>query len=222
MMPDGDHSGLTLAYAAPDWPLPATDVAVIARALSERVGLYGRPEAPFPWRAVGPDPAGVPPVFLVVEQVPRWLRARIPLRPNGATAWIRRSEFSLTETRYRIVVTLRERRLILHRGERVAFEVPVAVGRARTPTPTGEFYIVCSLRLREAHPLYGLRQLVVSGFSEVLPAFNGGDGQIAIHGTSRPDLLGGDVTAGCIRVHDDDASKLARLVPRGTPVSIRP
>ena len=52
-----------------------------------------------------------------------------------------------------------------------------------------------------------------------LSEFNGGDGQIAIHGTDDEGTIGQDVSHGCVRVANDIILKLAKL-PLGTPVVI--
>ena len=67
---------------------------------------------------------------------------------------------------------------------------------------------------------YGTYQVSVSGFSDVLHSFGGGNGQIALHGTNRPDLIGQAVSNGCVRMNNDDITKLAELAPSGTPVEI--
>ena len=45
-------------------------------------------------------------------------------------------------------------------------------------------------------------------------------GFIGIHGTSRPELLPGRVSHGCIRLRNEDIVELDRLMPVGTPVTI--
>ena len=62
--------------------------------------------------------------------------------------------------------------------------------------------------------------LGLSGFSEVLFHFKQGPGQIAIHGTGDPSTIGPDASNGCIHVSNRDVSRLAALLPLGTPVTI--
>jgi lipoprotein-anchoring transpeptidase ErfK/SrfK len=62
----------------------------------------------------------------------------------------------------------------------------------------------------------------VAAFSNVLRSLGGGVGQIAIHGTNRPGLVGSSVSHGCVRMTNDDITKLANMVPVGTPVAILP
>ena len=57
---------------------------------------------------------------------------------------------------------------------------------------------------------YGTYAFGLSGRSNVLTEFAGGDGQIAIHGTNQPQLVGTASSHGCIRVTNDVANQLAR------------
>ena len=43
---------------------------------------------------------------------------------------------------------------------------------------------------------------------------------IAIHGTNRPELIGGAHSNGCIRIPNEVITVLAETVPMGTPVDI--
>ena len=61
--------------------------------------------------------------------------------------------------------------------------------------------------------------LGLSGHSDVLTEFGGGDGQIAIHGTNNPGDIGQDVSHGCVRIVNDAIERLSTL-PLGTPVVI--
>jgi lipoprotein-anchoring transpeptidase ErfK/SrfK len=45
-------------------------------------------------------------------------------------------------------------------------------------------------------------------------------GEYAIHGTNRPELIGGFVSHGCIRMYNSDIRELYRLVAVGTPVIV--
>jgi lipoprotein-anchoring transpeptidase ErfK/SrfK len=46
-------------------------------------------------------------------------------------------------------------------------------------------------------------------------------GEYAIHGTNRPELIGGFVSHGCIRMYNSDIRELYRLVAIGTPVVVK-
>lgn len=109
---------------------------------------------------------------------------------------------------------------LLKRGK-TAIEAPAGIGKGNTPTPGGRYYIAQLYEPPNPKGTYGPFAYQLSGFSEVLPNFNGGDAIIGIHGTNQPDLVGQDVSHGCIRVTNDVITKLADLVPLGTPVQIK-
>ncbi len=99
-------------------------------------------------------------------------------------------------------------------------DVEVANGTGGTPTPTGTFFIDGIVKLADPTGPYGTYQLSLAAFSDVLRSFGGGNGQIAIHGTDSPGLMGSSVSHGCVRMVNDDVSKLASIVSVGTPVEI--
>ena len=72
----------------------------------------------------------------------------------------------------------------------------------------------------DATSAYGPFALGLSGYSEVLSEFGGGDGQIGIHGTDDPSTIGQAVSHGCIRVPNDVITRLNEVLPLGTPVVI--
>lgn len=63
-----------------------------------------------------------------------------------------------------------------------------------------------------------LRIMVLSGFSEVFESFNGGPGQLGIHGTNDPSSIGRKVSSGCVRMSNTDIGRLASMLPVGVPV----
>ena len=75
---------------------------------------------------------------------------------------------------YRILAEVGARRLTLYRGEEVVMQEPVGVGKGRTPTPTGNFYVDAMVRLSNPNTVWGPFQMSVSGFSNVLDRFMGG------------------------------------------------
>jgi isopentenyl phosphate kinase len=102
----------------------------------------------------------------------------------------------------------------------VFLDVPVAVGTGSTPTPTGNYFIDGAVKVPYDDGPYGAYQLSVSAFSNVYYSFGGGIGQIAIHGTNNPALIGTPASNGCVRMTNEDITLLAHTVPVGTPVQI--
>lgn len=151
-----------------------------------------------------------------------WARVRLPVRPNGTQGWIPLDVLRLRTTTLRLKVDLSDRTLTLYRAGRVARRVVVAVGAPQWPTPTGRFAVAELIRTRTPGAFIGPVVLPLTGFSEQLNDYAGGNGRVAIHGTAVPHLLGTRASHGCVRVHNRDIIALARLVRPGTPVDIVP
>ena len=92
------------------------------------------------------------------------------------------------------------------------------MGAPGTPTPKGRFWI--RERLRGFGGSYGPWAFGTSAYSNTLTGWPGG-GVIGIHGTDQPGLIPGRPSHGCVRVPNWKISRLARLMPIGTPVRIR-
>jgi hypothetical protein len=149
-----------------------------------------------------------------------WIHVRLPVLPNGRTGWVPRKALGV----YGVVHThlhidLERLRATLLRDGRPIFRAPIGLGRPEWPTPTGEFYIRAMLT-RYRSPFYGPLAFGTSARSSVLTDWPGG-GFVGIHGTDEPDLLPGRVSHGCIRLRNQDILELGRLMPVGTPVTIR-
>ena len=150
-----------------------------------------------------------------------WYRVQMAERPNGVTGWIRAADVTTSVAKYRILIERCARRLTLYRAGQVVMREPVAVGKPKTPTPLGDFYVDFLEPWRPSSK-YGPWLISVSGFSEVYQTFGGGVGQIGIHGTQARTSVGRPTSNGCIRMHNDAINRLAKLVTNGTPVLIAP
>ncbi len=195
---------------------------LVADAAGPTVALHAAPGGPLadvPSLA-NPTHEGLAVVFRVLEDRGEWLRVSVSARPNGREAWVHRSEVTLRHVPNRVVVEVGARRLTVYRGDEVLLQETVAVGADHSPTPLGSFFVDGVVQLLHDRGPYGPYQVSVSGFSEVLTSFGGGVGQIAIHGTNRPHLLGEPVSNGCVRLSNEAVTRLAGLTPTGTPVEI--
>jgi lipoprotein-anchoring transpeptidase ErfK/SrfK len=149
-----------------------------------------------------------------------WVRVRLAVLPNGTTGWIPRTAIGgLTAVHTHLVVNLGERKATLVREGRVVLRAPVGIGRPGATTPTGSFYIRNRLS-RFASPAYGPVAFGTSARSTDLTDWPAGS-YIGIHGTDQPELLPGAISHGCIRMRNADILRLARLMPVGTPVTVR-
>jgi lipoprotein-anchoring transpeptidase ErfK/SrfK len=195
--------------------------AWIANAIVPRVAVYDAPGAAAPARSLSnPTAERYPLVFGVLERQGDWVRVRLAVRPNGSTGWVRAADVTLASTPYRVVVEVGAHRVTLFNGNEQVLQDAVVVGKAQSPTPLGDSYIDVVWPLADTRGVYGPYQLSVAAFSDVLKSFGGGQGQIALHGTNAPGLLGSSVSNGCIRMRNDTITTLAQRVPAGTPVQV--
>jgi len=224
------HKAATVAAEPPPTTTSSTTTTVpshgfeAAHATVPEVPLFDSPDATESTDSMAnPTWEGVALAFLVKQHgPPGWLQVQISRRPNESLAWIHASDVALTSVPNRIVVQRDAKLLTVFRGtsDDQLLQVPVAVGTDRTPTPLGNFFVDVVVKMIRPAGAYGPYQVSVAGFSDVLQSFGGGVGQIAIHGTNHPELIGGNVSNGCIRMNNDDIEALVPLAPVGTPVEV--
>ena len=185
--------------------------AVAVRAAPSATGrIVGRVSASTPERTEN--------IVLVTGRTRGTGRLWVPISATGTTGWAPRAAlggYEAVETR--LLVDTSALTATLLRANEVVFRAHVGVGTAVAPTPTGSFYVRNRLtRYRSA--FYGPVAFGTSARSTLTDWPAGGF--VGIHGTSRPDLLPGRVSHGCIRMRNADILELARLMPVGTPVEI--
>ncbi|MGH3007868.1 MAG: L,D-transpeptidase [Gaiellaceae bacterium] len=202
---------------------PAPGSTLVAEGREKIVPLYRRPgQQAYLRLGPLPDSYGTAPVFRVLRRDGAWLHVSLPTRPDHATAWIRVRSVYLRSTDYRLVVDPSRHQLRLYQGRDQLLASPIAVGKSLTPTPRGTYFIAYALRTGDPGGPFGPYAFGLSAYSNVLTNFAGGDGEIGLHGTNEPRLLGRSVSHGCIRVANRVISRLANLIPLGTPVTIQP
>ena len=162
----------------------------------------------------------------IIEERGAWLRIRLPERPNGKTAWVRRQDVTTSTSRYRIVLRLNVTKLILYKDGFPVHVLPVGIGKSSTPTPTGKFFLTVYER-PDPHG-YGPFTIFTSAHSEAIQSWQGsGDALTALHGpvsqksANQIGSTGTRISNGCIRMHKADLIKLDGIPP-GTPVDINP
>lgn len=167
---------------------------------------------------------GQPQTLLVVKEIyvdgATWYEVMLPIRPNGATGWVRGADVRVSGLPYSVQVSLGAKQLDVYRQGQPVASYPVGIGRERYPTPGGTFYMMELLRPPDPKGPYGTRTYVLNGFSAILKSFNGGAGSLGIHGTNEPATVGTDVSHGCIRMRNSDIEAIAAILPLGTPVRI--
>lgn len=165
--------------------------------------------------------ASQPLTLLVRQRRASWVQTYLPMRPNGALGWVHRTAIRLLRDPWAVVIRLHTHRLVLRRAGRLIRTFPIAIGKPSTPTPTGRFFINELLKQPDPAGAYGPYAFGTSDFSDVIRHFgNGGNGQIGIHGTDQPWVIGTSASHGCIRLYNRDIVWLAQRIPLGTPVRI--
>ncbi len=98
--------------------------------------------------------------------------------------------------------------MYLYQDSELVKTYPVGIGRVLSQTPQGEFMIVN--KVPNPGGPFGAFWMGLS------------KRHYGIHGTNDPASIGKRVSHGCIRMHNKDVLELAKRVPLGTHVTIRP
>ena len=215
--------GATASPAAEVTAAPVPVPALVARATGA-LPVFDAPDGDIVRTLPATTGFGSRTVALVTEAgdaaADGWFEVLLPGRPNGATGWVSVDDVELREVALEVRVDLDARTVaVLDRGEQL-LTTSTAIGDPDHPTPTGRFYVVDKLETPDPGGAYGPFAIGLSARSDVLTEFGGGDGQIGIHGTNAPDSIGRAVSHGCLRIDNDVITRLADLLPLGTPVTI--
>lgn len=118
-----------------------------------------------------------------------------------------------------VYVDKSEKAVYFFQGGELADIWPCATGKAETPTPTGRFEVTVTL---EKPTWYWQGKAIPPG-----PENGLGDWFIGInkkgyglHGTNEPPSIGNAASHGCIRMYNEDAGELVKVVSPGAPVVI--
>ena len=149
-----------------------------------------------------------------------WIDVLLPGRPDGHSGWIEQRATIAAFTRWRLFVSVSARTVVVTYGGRVVRTFAAVVGKPSTPTPSGRFFVEETVALSGGEPGAPFA-LALSARSKVLREFDGGPGQIALHGTSNLSGIPGTAAShGCIRLDTAAITWLAARVGPGVPVTI--
>jgi lipoprotein-anchoring transpeptidase ErfK/SrfK len=149
-----------------------------------------------------------------------WLRVRLPGRPNGRTGWIRKRTTAHAVTSWHIVVAISSRRVTVYWNGTALRVYSAIVGKPSTPTPRGEYFVEEAVALdpADAGAPYAL---ALSARSNVFQEFEGGPGQVALHGLQNVGgVLGTAASHGCVRLDNAAMLWLVGRIGPGVPVTI--
>jgi lipoprotein-anchoring transpeptidase ErfK/SrfK len=150
----------------------------------------------------------------------RWLRVRLPGRPNNGTGWIRKARTAQTATTWHVLVDLSERRVTVYRQGRIVKVFSGVIGAPRTPTPRGRFFVEETVALTPGQ-VGAPYALALSARSYVLQEFAGGPGQIAVHGVwNVGGTMGTAASHGCVRLDTPAITWIGQRIGPGVPVTI--
>ena len=169
--------------------------------------------------------AGAPTTFAIVGNPTGdgdgWIEVLLPTRPNGTTAWVPVASVAITKTDLQIFVDLSTRVLTVNKASAEVLASKIAIGDTVNPTPVGATYVTELIDNNEPAGPYGPYAFGLALHSDTLSEFGGGDGQVGIHGTNQPKLIGQAVSHGCVRLTNGEVEKLVDLsLPLGAPVFI--
>jgi lipoprotein-anchoring transpeptidase ErfK/SrfK len=160
-----------------------------------------------------------------------WYQVRLPGRPNSHTGWITSAKtYTWTDT-WHIVVAVgpnssgfsNQRRVYAFNHGKLVKNWLVVTGAPGRVTPTGEFFVEENISYRNDPSFPGSPfALATSARSDTFTEFDGGPGQVALHGMggglyAKP---GTAVSHGCVRLLNQDITFLANKILPGTPVTI--
>jgi lipoprotein-anchoring transpeptidase ErfK/SrfK len=149
-----------------------------------------------------------------------WLKVLLPGRPNGHTGWIRQPGTVGATTHWAIVIHLSQRKVDVLDSGRLAESFHAVVGKPSTPTPQGRFFVEEWLRIIPGYP-GGPFALALSARSDVYQEFEGGPGQIALHGIYGIGGTPGNAEShGCVRLDSPAMAWLGTHIHGGVPVTI--
>jgi lipoprotein-anchoring transpeptidase ErfK/SrfK len=150
----------------------------------------------------------------------RWYHVRLPGRPSGHTGWILADQTIRSSTEWRLVVDVSARHVEAYRDGIAVRGFSAVVPKPATPTPYGEFFVEEAEKIAP-HDVGGPYALAISARSDIFQEFEGGPGQIAIHGTNGlSDPLGSAASHGCIRLAPSAVTWLAHRIGAGVPVTV--
>lgn len=150
----------------------------------------------------------------------RWVHVRLPGRPSGHTGWILADQTIRSSTEWRLVVTVSKRQVAVYRDGLLRRTFSAVVPKPSTPTPYGQFFVEEALAIPGDHG--GPFALAISARSDIFQEFEGGPGQIAIHGTNGlSEPLGSAASHGCIRLSPEAITWLSKRIGGGVPVTVR-
>lgn len=195
--------------------------ASVATVKAKEIQVFDSPDGGKATQKIAKETSfGSPSTFLVLGREGDRVQVGLSVRPNGSTGWIDADDVDVSTVDYAVHVDLKGNTLTVNKGDEVVLTTTTSDGSKKDPTPAGTFHVTDLLATGNDNGGYGPFAFGISAYSDTEKNFAGGDGQIGIHGTNEADKLGQDVSHGCIRVDNETISRMAEILPLGTPVFV--
>lgn len=155
-----------------------------------------------------------------------WVQVQLPVRPADLSsqeqpevfAWVQTEYFDFSTHEFHATVDLSDHFVQVWDGDELVAESEAVTGRPAAPTPILRTYVDEIIPGDGAG--YGSWILSLAGYSQELEWFDGGLPKLALHGTNAPELVGQEISSGCVRLPNEVIELLATTIPVGTVVEI--
>ena len=206
--------------------IPKDEFAIVIEDIAQLTIFSARSEESSQLKVLSnPGPFSGPRILETTGQTGNgFIEVVIPILPNKSVGWVLAEDVTVSSTDQLIVVDLSDREATLFVDGVMTLSAPVAIGTDETPTPVLEAIIDViwdrNTSAENFSAVYGNNLFGLNQHSEVLQSFDGKRPAIAIHGTTQPELIGSQVSNGCIRMQNEDIAAFAEYVTLGTKVQI--
>jgi lipoprotein-anchoring transpeptidase ErfK/SrfK len=149
-----------------------------------------------------------------------WVNVMLPGRPNAHTGWIPAANTVPSATAWHVSIKLSTRSVSVYHAGQLSRRFRAVVGKPSTPTPSGRFFVEEVVTI-SSHDPGGPFALALSSRSKAFQEFDGGPGQIGLHGTHNlAGALGSAASHGCIRISPSAITWMAKRVNSGATLTI--
>lgn len=119
---------------------------------------------------------------------------------------------------YKIEIDIVSRSLYFYENNNVVKKYPIAVGKASTQTPIGDYKIINKV----VNPYYSKKKIAGGSPQNPLGSrWMGFKPSYGIHGNNNPKSIGTFVSEGCVRMYDKDVKELYEKITVGVPVTVK-
>lgn len=132
---------------------------------------------------------------------------------------------NISQKNIRLVLKLKQRKLYVYQGESLLNTYPVAVGKAKWETPTGNFKVIDMIE-NPGWTNFKTGKQIPPGPNNPLGErwiafWTDGNDYIGFHGTPDRSSVGEAISHGCVRMYNEHVKELYELVNIGTVVIVQ-